>query len=281
MKVSKKENRGSFIKDFTYHPKYLPGCLYQVDLIEGCGFNCAYCFLDNYLGEGDMIVYSNTGILSHELESCAGDDLNLTVTTDGAFLPAMGRGLAKLFSLIADYPQKAFEIRFKGAGVLELLKYAPPKNIYFTSTLSPKNIISSLEKGTSDLGERINCLKRFKEKGYQVGAVMDPVILHHGWRKGYQEVFDLLTGMDLKILGIGLLRLTAGMKDLFFQRVNRSQMRGELEGEFILSDDGKWRYPFQLRKSVYSDFKQMAKDIKAGKKVIYMEDPVAGKEFLS
>ncbi len=282
MNQSTRENKGRFIKDFTSHPEYPPGCRYQIDLIEGCSSHCAYCFLDDYLNADPIVIFSNPMDLEKELQESSGDEFNLTVTCDGSMLPLLKDDISVVFKMLSRFPQKTFEIRFKSSGVLELLKFSPPENIVFTSTISGYSISHYLEKGTSSVDQRISALQEFQQNGYRVGVILDPVILYDDWEKEYIQVFrSIESAFDhIDRLGIGLLRLTKGMKDIFLQRVSQTPMRGRLRGEFFLGEDGKYRYVFTERQKAYKKLKEMSVNINAEKRIVFMENPDAGKEFL-
>ena len=282
MKISARENRGNFIKPFTFQRGYVSGCDFQIDLAEGCKYNCAYCFLNHYLGHSELRNYTNIDNLTEELDNSDADFFNCSVLTDGSILADKTEMMTSFFKVADKFPKKSFEIRFKHSSVIKLLKLNPPKNIIFSATLTGRSINSYLEGGTSALKERIEILERFGNHGYSIGGVMDPVIIYEGWEDEYRELAALLkkTG-PLAFLGIGLLRLENTIYNSFLERVIQSPLKGKLKGEMVRTQDNKFRYFFPLREKVYRKIIGIMNEVEKKRTILYMEREDVGKKLLS
>ncbi len=59
-------------------------------------------------------------------------------------------------------------------------------------SINPKEIISKIEFGTSDLDSRIVAINNLAEAGYKVGIIIAPIILIQNWKHLYKEVIEYM-----------------------------------------------------------------------------------------
>ncbi|MDP4118897.1 MAG: spore photoproduct lyase [Bacillota bacterium] len=59
-------------------------------------------------------------------------------------------------------------------------------------SVNPHEIITDIEKGTSNLTSRVNAINRLCEAGYKVGLLIAPVILVENWKQLYSGLLDRL-----------------------------------------------------------------------------------------
>jgi spore photoproduct lyase len=283
LKVLNKINKGNFIKKFTSHPDYEAGCYFQIDIIEGCPYDCGYCFLKHYLKNPDIIVYDNLEKIQKELASTKANYINLSVTTDGSMLSLFPGLSRKLFDILRKFPNKYFEIRFKHKKVMKLLELDPPKNVIFTSTISGITIADKLEIGTSSTIERIDALSIFENSGYKIGIIMDPIILYEGWKEEYGKIFSIANKKLSRLwrFGVGLLRLERSIFPIFLERINNSVLKGKLLGEFTHGDDNKYRYYYNYRINTYKTVLKLASVMNIENILFYMEKKDVKRQVLS
>ena len=62
--------------------------------------------------------------------------------------------------------------------------------------INPKEIIKSIEFGTSRLKGRINAINKLKEAGYKIGILIAPVIMIDNWKELY---LDLIKELSAKL----------------------------------------------------------------------------------
>ncbi len=282
MKVLVKENKGNFIKRFTVNPNYVSGCNFQIDIAEGCPYDCAYCFLKHFLRSDDLIYYSNIPKLKDELNKNPSDYFNMSVLSDGSSLYKKPQILKELFSVLNNFPNKHFEIRFKNEAVLHILEYNPPKNIVFTSTITPEPINEFLERGTSNVFNRLEALRIFRQEGYEIGMILDPIIIYDKYLNDYEKIAAYIKNnfKEIFLLGFGMLRLEKGLFVRFLEDVNETKMKGRLRGEFSLGEDGKYRYFFKERINVYKKLSNMFSTLKRERTIYYMEKKDIEKRLL-
>ncbi|MCD6578085.1 hypothetical protein J7L48_01260 [bacterium] len=283
MKVLVKENKGNFIKKFTVNPNYVSGCNYQIDILEGCPYNCFYCFLKHFLRNDDLIYYKNIEKLEGELVKNKYDYFNLSVLSDGSMLHKKPEILKRLFDILEKFPEKRFEIRFKNGDITNILKFNPPKNIVFTATITPEIINQIVEKGTSNVFDRLSALKKFQGNGYDIGMVFDPIILYKGYLKDYEKIAVFINENfnSVFLFGFGMLRLEKNLFVKFLADINRTSLKGKLHGEFYPGEDQKYRYPYELRIKVYKKLKNILTEIKVENIIYYMEKGNVKEKLLS
>lgn len=65
--------------------------------------------------------------------------------------------------------------------------------IIIRMSVNPKEIIRTIEIGTSPLENRVRAINKLKDAGYKVGILIAPVILLENWKKQYSELIKYLS----------------------------------------------------------------------------------------
>lgn len=73
--------------------------------------------------------------------------------------------------------------------VQPILNLKHNKKIIIRMSLNPKELIQSVEFGTSKLYERIEAINSLAEADYEVGILIAPIILVENWEKLYENLF--------------------------------------------------------------------------------------------
>lgn len=59
-------------------------------------------------------------------------------------------------------------------------------------SVNPKEIVRTIEVGTSSLENRVKAINKLKDAGYRIGILIAPVILVENWREQYSELIRYL-----------------------------------------------------------------------------------------
>ncbi len=76
--------------------------------------------------------------------------------------------------------------------VEDILDVKGKERVIIRMSVNPKEIISKVEMGTSQLEERVKAINKLKEAGYKVGILIAPVIFVENWEKLYEELIIYL-----------------------------------------------------------------------------------------
>jgi spore photoproduct lyase len=150
----------------------------------------------------------------------------------------------------------------KSVNVENLLDLDHKQHTILSWSLNPPEIFSAFEENLPSPGERIAAMRKCADAGYPARAVIMPIIPVEGWQNTYSKfLVDLLgsTPLDRVTLGqicsyTGALRLTErklGRKNPISCRLKKTK-----------SNDGRIRFPLELRLEVYRHLIDTIKKLK-------------------
>lgn len=245
--VREAETRGSIVRDCPGTKSHICCGYKTIDLIEGCPLACSYCILRGYLNAGGITVHRDTAPIVGQIERAIGrekrhvlrfgtgelsDSLALDEKLD------LNRPIVEFFG---ETGKALLELKSKWASIDHLRSCLNPYTIVSFS-LAPRASIEREEKRTSPLRERLQALRRAQELGCFVGFHFDPIIMYEGFERDYEDLIDDIAGaVDLKRViwvSMGCLRFVPGLMKVFLAEGRRHL----LHGEFIMGEDGKYRY---------------------------------------
>ena len=252
--------RGAWLKPFHCYHQNEDLRHFSLDLAEGCGFDCVYCYLQSYLNSGALVLFVNRDGLEAELQSLGSNQVWISsgILTDSLLAEEHHPMIAWLSHRL---PQQAtLELRTKSANV-EILNDPDisREQLVVAWSLSPENVVTNYEYGTSTLRQRLNSARRALELGYRIAFHLDPVFHFEGWQEAYAKLFsDLQEFRSEKIafLSIGLFRYMPDLGSIIRKRFPYHQILTE---EFFPAQDGKYHYLRSIRKEMYAQFQTWLK----------------------
>lgn len=248
--------KGGFVKPCPCSKDSVSCGYYNINLVEGCFFNCSYCILQLYLKDRPITVYTNLDSLFSELDTLLSSGKFIRIGTgelgDSLCLEEYTGYAAKLIEYFND-KNALFEVKTKDSRIESLLNCKHNGKTVISFSMNPENLAATEETGASTPDERIRALQTAQDAGYPVGLHFDPVILYDGWEKDYSEFIKQI-GKELSIqkikwISIGLLRFPFALKPIILFEQPTSKI---LAGELIRTEEGKIRYFAGLRKKAYS-----------------------------
>jgi spore photoproduct lyase len=148
-----------------------------------------------------------------------------------------------------------FEFKTKTNQVEGLLSQArdhKPKNIMVSWTLNTQEVILKEEHGTPSLAERLEAAGSCQKAGYPVAFHFDPLIYSKNWEKLYKSVIDqIFSKLDNRFIlwfSLGTFRFSKNLRAILKKRFPESSL---VHAELVKAQDGKMRYPQNLRISMY------------------------------
>ncbi len=259
------KGRGSVVRDCPGTKNHVCCGYKTIDLIEGCVLFCSYCILRYYLTHREIRVIKDPDYVLNQIRE--------TITKNNKHILRFGTGeLSDSLALDKKYglniplieffgmEKKAIlELKSKWAYIDHLLPYLNRYTV-ISFSLAPQKIIEKEEKRTSPLRKRLLTLKKAIDIGCYVGLHFDPVIVYPGFEKDYKSMIeDIARVLDLKKViwvSLGTLRFPRELYEIFLEekRVNL------LHGEFVIGEDGKFRYLKKERIRIYRYLYELLKE---------------------
>lgn len=263
--VYRTETKGTVVRDCPGTRNHVCCGYKNIDLIEGCPLSCSYCILRGYLNNPGIRIPSNPGAIIGELDDAIDRERDHFLRFGTGELSdslAIDRRLDLNRPFVEYFGEKKkalLELKSKFAFIDHLSSSLNPY-VVISFSLAPQRSIERGEEKTSPLRKRLKALRRAQELGCFVGIHLDPIIIYDGFESDYRSLIDdIARAVDLKRtiwVSMGLLRFAPGLMDTFIR-----DRRGHLlQGEFIVGEDGKYRYIKEQRIAIYRMLYELFKE---------------------
>jgi spore photoproduct lyase len=226
----------------------------------GCPIDCAYCYLQTYSNAPGIVLPAN---IEDYFDPIAEFDRKLTKRvrigtgefTDSLALDKYTGYSRYLIPFFKDMKNMILEIKTKVSNIDNILDTEPNDNVVISWSVNPRNIASVYEQGASSIDDRIQAALNAARRGYNLGFHFDPVIYYKGWEDDYKAIVEELFSYDILRdrtlwISLGTLRFTAGLNQIAEQRFSDNDIY--YQGEFFADEDGKLRYPGEVRVDIYN-----------------------------
>lgn len=271
-----RRQRGRFLKPCPGTKNYLCCGYHVLNLVLGCPFQCAYCILQDYLGQEGITIFVNLEDSLREVQGFTerkGGVVRIGTGELGDSLALepwirMGETLVPFF---ATLPNAVLELKTKSDYVEPLLELPHGGHTVVSWSVNPQTVIQWAERETASLGQRLHAARSCQERGYPLGLHLDPMVLMEGWEEQYREVietvFRILDPRGILWVSMGGLRYPPSLK-------KRLLPSGLGLGELFPGLDGKLRYLRPLRAWMFRRAAQWIREL-GGDVLIYlcMESP--------
>ncbi len=244
-----------------------PGTLYSrccnyyvIKNIINCPMVCSYCYLQTFLNQDYITVYTDIDSIICSLEKKSKELGRIRIGTgeysDSFALEAETGYTEFLTQYCQDKPGITMEFKTKYAGIEPF----PNKrgNIIYGVTFEPEIIRDEEEENTSSIQDRIGFLQRAIEKNNKVALHFDPIIFTDDCFSLYEQ---LIRGISKHIeekhiayISLGCMRFSKGLINNLLDKFPKSRI---LQGEYILCRDTKYRYPREIRVSIFKNILKM------------------------
>ncbi|MBM3252675.1 MAG: hypothetical protein FJZ16_00285 [Candidatus Omnitrophica bacterium] len=243
------KQRGNFIKKFFENKNLINCSEYRIDLISGCIFDCAYCYLQSYLENHIISIYVNLNNFKNEfLRLKRQVNLKKSLFTTGELSDSLAlewlSGYTKFLAEIFSEEDLKLELRTKSSETELFSKNAfNKKNLVVHWTVNPDYLIKYIEYRTPTLRERLSAFRKAQEMGFKTGIRLDPIFHIKDWEEKYRTLINYIynsIGQECSIdYSLGCFRYTKELKKIIQMRFKNIKI---LDDEFIKCEDGKFRY---------------------------------------
>jgi spore photoproduct lyase len=256
--------RGGFVKNCPCSKDSISCGYYNINLVEGCFFDCSYCILQLYLKDKPVTLYANFNDLINELDLLLSNKRFVRIgpgeLADCLCLDDISGYSAGLVEYFKDKNNALLEIKTKDADIQRLFDYDHGGRTVISFSLNSKLICEKEEKGASSLDERIYAAKEALRAGYKTAFHFDPVIIYDNYLKEYEHTLDIIAkNIDKKKIAwisVGLLRYPSELSSIIRERHPQSFI---LTGESVKCDNFKMRYFITFRKKTYDNIFKLIK----------------------
>ncbi|NLI10102.1 MAG: hypothetical protein GX447_05050 [Elusimicrobia bacterium] len=238
------------------------GCLscgyFNMNLGFGCPYECSYCYLQGYQNINAILLPYNIKDFFDEFDKKF-SDLKSTIRigsgefSDSLALDSFTQYSKNICDFFSGKKNVVFEFKTKSAQVENIFKYAKSENIAVSFSLAPKEISEKEEFLCSGVNERISAMKKLSQAGIKTAFHLDPIVFSQDFEPLYEnlleKVFSSVNGGNISWISLGSFRFA---RETFKIMEKRFPVSSLLEGEMFLDFDGKLRYPFDIRKKMYS-----------------------------
>src|SRR3990172_60974 len=231
---------------------------YVLNPLSNCSFECSYCFLQTYLNNPFLVVYTNMEEMLEEVEAALAANpgrpfrMGTGEIADSLALDHITEMSRLLVPFFAAQKDALLELKTKSAQVENLLDLDPKGRVVISWSLNPQRIISQEEHKTASLEERLSAARRCQEAGYKIGFHLDPLIYSPRWEKEYKELLDQLFSVidsrQILWVSLGGFRYPPELKEVMEERFPKTRLLYE---EFVPGQDGKMGYLRQVRIQMY------------------------------
>jgi spore photoproduct lyase len=254
--VRQTETRGSIVRDCPGTRHYVCCGYKTIDLVEGCPLDCSYCILKGYLNSPGISIHRDPAGIIEQIEGAVASEKEHVLRfgtgelSDSLALDRRLRLNEPIVQFFGEAKGPLLELKSKWASIDHLKSCLNPYTIVSFS-LAPQAMVDAEEKRTSPIHKRLKALKEAQDSGCFVGLHFDPIIIHDGFEEDYRRLIDhIARSIDLKRViwvSLGLLRFLPSLMKVFM----RQKRRNLLAGEFIMAEDGKYRYVKAERIRIY------------------------------
>lgn len=247
-----------------------------------CDMNCSYCYLQSFINNPVMTLYSNLDEALEELNEIHGTlkDTRLRVgtgeTVDSLSLDPLTGNAERMIIAFRDFPNWTVEFKTKSALVDQFLHVPHAGNAIVSWSLNPNRIIAAEEHGTASLEDRLAAAERCLAHGFPIAFHIDPIIWHPNWEESYFELVDEICQRfrpeQIPYLSLGALRFQPDQRHMMRERFGMQSL--VLRNEMHPGQDGKLRYSQDLRRKMFDLIQKRFMDNSANWKIfLCMETP--------
>lgn len=248
---------------FKRCPGARPGLLccnyFVLNLGQQCDMNCSYCYLQSFINNPVLTIYTNLDQALNELESMHRDLANSRIRVGtGEVIDSLSLDQLTLYSrtlieAFRKFPQWTLEFKTKSAQVDQFLDCDHAKNVIVSWSVNPQFIVDAEEHGTASLEQRLQAALRCRERGFPVAFHIDPMIWHPDWKINYSDLVNKITSQfhpsDVAVISVGALRFQPEQKAMMRERFGMKSW--VTRAEVHSGQDGKLRYDQALRREMF------------------------------
>ena len=240
-----------------------------------CPYGCTYCYLAGTPGvkfSPSVKIFTNVDEVVNDIDKHARKIAKPIAfyhgkLQDGLALDPLTGYSRLLIPFFAEHPFARQILLTKSADVENLLALDHNEHTTLSWSLQPPEIGERFEPQTPPIADRLHAMKQCADAGYPIRAVLMPLIPVPDWLDQYADFLEqLLADIPIRRLTIGAICSYQGAYHLMNRKLGSANAIAE-NIEHAKSEDGRMRYPMELREKAYRRLIQMAKRIRPDLKI--------------
>jgi len=258
--------KGEFLKPCPGTKRYIC-CGYQIlNIGINCPMDCSYCFLQSYINQPSLRIYTNLPEKLDEISEYIDSypermfRVGTGEFTDSLALNYLTGWIDYLLPVFSRRKNCILELKTKIFSVESLLKSRYRERIVVAWSLNSPRIVSSEERKTAQLKERILAAHDCQKAGFVLAFHFDPLLYYPGWDEDLEEAVKLLEKYidpeSIIWISFGSFRYMPALKWAIKRRFPKTKI---FDGEFVSGLDGKLRYFKPIRIEMYSKLAERLK----------------------
>lgn len=228
---------------------------YYTPLAMNCVYDCEYCFLQGMYPSANIVIFVNIeDYFSSVIKTLDSHPIYLCISYDTDLL-ALEQKLGfvhKWISFAKDHSDLTIEVRTKSANFSAIENLLPAKNVILAWTLSPETVQKNFEHNTPSLMQRMSCIKKALDKGFQVRICFDPLIYSKDWDSSFREMveatFSEIPSNRIIDVSIGVFRISRD----YLKRMRKNRPDSAIAQYPYEYDNGVYHYGKELSNSMIS-----------------------------
>jgi spore photoproduct lyase len=245
--------------------------------MSNCPFDCAYCFLQNYLTNGTAMAVADIGALIADVKELTTREpwrffrIGTWELADSLAFEELLGNTRELIEQFASIPNAVLELRTKSSVIDPILDAHHGGRTIVSFSLNPASVIDREEHGTAPLHERLAAMQKAFEAGYLIALHFDPMIHYPGYEKEYadlvEQIFARIDASRIAWISMGVLRFNPEMRRAMEDNFPRSKL---VTAEFVIGPDGKSRYIKPIRVEMFCHHVATIRKFAAPDPLIYL-----------
>lgn len=200
---------------------------YYFSHMLNCLYDCRYCFLQGMYRSANYVLFVNFEDFQTEITRIAASNPKQDswffsgYDCDSLALEPVTHFAAEFLPFFSSLDGANLELRTKSTQIRSLLKTEPFEHCVVAFSISPTEIVDSVEAKTPSLQKRIEAMQKLQQHGWQVGLRFDPVIYQQDYqaqhRNMFEQTFTALNIERIHSVSLGTFRLPK----VFFRSLQR------------------------------------------------------------
>lgn len=227
--------------------------LLTLDVVQQCAFSCAYCSIQSFYHEHEIIFPANLAERLARLELPAGTWHIGTGQSSDSLMWGNEHGiLDALADFSRAHPSVVVEMKTKSSRTDWIADVHMPPNMVATWSLNAPTIIEKEEHKSASLEKRLEAARRAADAGIMVGFHLHPMVHFSGWKDEYHRVVEAIVAnfspKEVVMVSFGTLTFT---KEVLRQLRQSGQPSRILQME-LTESAGKYSYPTATKQELFS-----------------------------
>jgi spore photoproduct lyase len=252
-------HRGRFMKDCPGAGAEVCCNYFVVNYASNCHLECTYCFLQSYLNNPALMIFTNLDDLLSEVEARLREAprrlfrIGTGEISDSLALDDITHYSRRLVPFFGGLSNGILELKTKSDRVANLERLDHRGHTVVSWSINSRRVTREEELKTASFDQRLAAARQCQKWGYRIGFHFDPLIHYEGWEADYraavEDIFNAVDASGVAWVSLGSLRFTPHLREIVRRRFPKSKIP---YGEFVSGNHRKIRYFRPIREEMYT-----------------------------